>query len=99
MKKKLFPALGLLAVSALASCGGGNGSVDVFIYQYSDTYINSVRTALDTDLKAASINATFYDGQGVQATQTQQIETALASGSKLLIANLVEQTASGASIA
>jgi methyl-galactoside transport system substrate-binding protein len=72
---------------------------DVFIYQYSDTYIGSVRTALNTDLTAKGITGTFKDAAGVQATQTQQIETAIAAGSKMLIANLVEQTATGVSVA
>jgi methyl-galactoside transport system substrate-binding protein len=105
--KKLIPAVALVFGALLASCTTpaaqsgsttGTKSADVFIYQYSDTYIGTVRTALDTDLKAKSIAATFYDGGGVSATQIQQIETAIAAKSKLLIPNLVEQTATGLSV-
>jgi methyl-galactoside transport system substrate-binding protein len=102
MNKKLIPVLALGMVSILAACNKGGTSAntaDVFIYQYSDTYIGTVRTALDTDLKAKSITATFYDGAGVSATQVQQIESAIAKKSKLLIPNLVEQTATGDSVA
>jgi methyl-galactoside transport system substrate-binding protein len=57
--------------------GTSANTADVFIYQFSDTYIGTVRTALETDLKAKSITATFYDGGGVSGTQVQQIENAI----------------------
>lgn len=103
MKKKLIPSILLLGMTGiLAACngtGGGGLKADVFIYQYSDTYIGSVRTALEKDLKTKGITGTFKDAAGVQATQTQQIETAISAKSQMLIANLVEQTASGDSVA
>ena len=102
MKKSLAVsgALMLLAGTALAACGEtATLKADIFIYQYSDTYIGTVRTALKTDLDTAKVASTFYDGAGNQATQTGQIEDAISAGSKLLIANLVEQTASGLSVA
>jgi methyl-galactoside transport system substrate-binding protein len=102
MKNRLVATSAILALGsiALAACGGSSGkAADVFIYQFSDTYIGTVRSALDTDLKAVSITPTFYDAAGAQATQTQQIETAISNGSKLLIVNAVEQKAAGLSIA
>jgi len=100
MNKKLIPAVALGLVSMLTACGSTTAkTADVFIYQFSDTYIGTVRTALETDLKASGITPTFYDGGGVSATQVQQIESAIAKKSKLLIPNLVEQTATGDSIA
>ena len=87
-------------IDMLTACGSTTAkTADVFIYQFSDTYIGTVRTALETDLKASGITPTFYDGGGVSATQVQQIESAIAKKSKLLIPNLVEQTATGDSIA
>lgn len=68
----------------------------VFYYAYSDTYISSVRTALDADLEAAGIAYTDYDGNSNQTTQNEQIDTALASGTNLLIVNLVTSGSSDA---
>jgi methyl-galactoside transport system substrate-binding protein len=100
MNKKLIPAVALGLVSLLTACGGSTAkAADVFIYKFSDTYITSVRTALEKDLKAKNITPTFQDGNGAQATQTEQIDNAISSGSKLIIPNLVDQTAAGETIA
>ncbi|OPZ36801.1 MAG: D-galactose-binding periplasmic protein precursor [Tenericutes bacterium ADurb.BinA155] len=102
MKKSLVATSAILALGsiALAACGGSSSkAADVFIYQFSDTYIGTVRSALKTDLEGVSITPNFYDAAGVQATQTQQIETAISDGSKLLVVNAVEQKAAGLSIA
>lgn len=64
-------------------------NVAVFYYTYGDTYISSVRTALDADLSAAGIAYQDYDSNNNQTTQNEQIDTALASGANLLIVNLV----------
>ncbi|MDD5937597.1 MAG: galactose ABC transporter substrate-binding protein [Clostridiales bacterium] len=61
----------------------------VFYYAYSDTYISSVRTALDAALDAAGIEYMDFDGNSTQTTQTEQIDTALSSGYNLLIINQV----------
>ena len=61
----------------------------VFYYNYSDTYISSVRTALDAKLEAAGIKYTDYDGNNNQTTQNEQIDTAISSGANLLIVNMV----------
>ena len=66
-------------------------SVDVFFYDYSDTYIGSVRSALESRLRMENdkFSYTFYDGASDQATQTEQIETAITRGSDLLVVNIV----------
>lgn len=64
-------------------------NVGVFYYNYGDTYIASVRTALDAALSAKGINYTDYDGNNTQGTQNDQINTALTNGANLLIVNLV----------
>ncbi len=66
-------------------------SVDVFFYDYSDTYIGSVRSALERELRMENdkFSYTFYDGASDQATQTEQIETAITRGSDLLVVNIV----------
>ncbi len=96
MKKvmKLFISLSMLVCMslALAACGGESSNeadVHVFYYQYSDTYISSVRTALDKELTDAGINFQDYDGNGNQTTQTEQIQTAITKGAKALLVNIV----------
>lgn len=66
-------------------------SVDVFFYDYSDTYIGSVRSSLESALKNEKdkFSFTFYDGASDQAAQTEQIETAITRGSDLLVVNIV----------
>lgn len=94
---KMKKALALLLVVAmmaigLAACGGGGTddlNVGVFYYNYGDTYIASVRTALDKALTDKGIKYQDYDAQGNQGTQNDAIQTALTNGTNLLIVNLV----------
>ena len=91
MKKGLFlgAALAAVGVFTLASCGGNGaagGSKDVFIYNYADTYIGSVRAKmaeLDPELK-------FFDGNNSSEAQNGQIDSAIAKGSGVLLINAVE---------
>lgn len=64
-------------------------NASVFYYTYSDTYIASVRTALDKALTDAGIAFQDYDGNSNQTTQNEQIDTAISQGSNLLIVNIV----------
>ena len=92
MKKLIafFIMLCLLS-SSLVSCGKkDDGEVSVFYYTYSDTYISSVRSAMDKMLKDAGLSFNNYDANSNQTTQTEQIDTAIAKGSKLLIVNVVD---------
>ncbi|MDO4294892.1 MAG: galactose ABC transporter substrate-binding protein [bacterium] len=66
------------------------GEVAVFYYTYGDTYISSVRSALDNALSAAGIQYQDYDSNNSQTTQTEQVTTAIAKGSTLLVVNLVD---------
>ncbi|MBE6760207.1 MAG: galactose ABC transporter substrate-binding protein [Ruminococcaceae bacterium] len=96
-----------LLSAAGCSCGGSAGgqntpggdqaansdrlSVDAFFYDYSDTYIGSVRSSMESLLKDEKdlFSYTFYDGASDQSTQTEQIETAVTRGSDLLVVNVV----------
>lgn len=101
MKKKLLAALLCVAMTATAiiGCSGGGNegegdagsdlNVGVFYYTYSDTYIASVRTALDAELEEAGIKFQNYDGENNQTKQNEQIDTAIQSGANLLIVNVV----------
>ncbi len=105
LKKILALGLALAMTFSLAACGSSSesssddtssestasdGSVAVFYYTYGDTYISSVRAALDTALDSAGVSYTDYDSNNSQTTQTEQVTTALASGATLLVVNLVD---------
>ena len=101
MKKLLSVLLAVLMIFALVGCNkpsdGGNepaGStaedVAVFWYTYSDVYLSSVRAAMNDAMNAAGLNYKDYDANGSQADQTNQIDTALAAGAKVLVVNQVD---------
>jgi len=97
MKKLLTVLLSLLMVLCLAGCGNNNEEtkteakdVAVFWYTYADVYLSSVRAAVEEQLKADGISFDAYDANGSQADQTNQIDTALASGIKTLVVNQVD---------
>ena len=68
--------------------------VDVFYYDFSDVYISTVRAAMDEQLKAMGIEPKNWDAAGSQPTQTDQVKTAIADNSDLLIVNIVETSTS-----
>ena len=92
MLKKIF-AFVSICVMALASFAGctsrKNADVHVFYYTYSDTYISSVRASLDKALADAGISYQDYDGNANQTTQTEQIQTAITKGAKVILVNIV----------
>ena len=99
VKKLLAAALAVALGFTLCACGGGTGStgggsskgeISVFYYTYSDTYISSVRSAMDKLLADKGIAFQNYDANGNQTTQTEQVTTALAKGTKLLVVNVVD---------
>jgi methyl-galactoside transport system substrate-binding protein len=64
-------------------------TVGVFYYSFSDVYIASVRTALDSQLDTLGVTYQNYDGNSNQTTQNEQIDTAISQGTDLLIVNIV----------
>ena len=84
------PASGGDAPSGGDSAPAANAlKVGVFWYTFADTYLSSVRTALDAALNAKGITFQNYDGNASQATQNEQIQTALTDGYNLLVVNAV----------
>ena len=63
--------------------------VGVFYYTFSDTYIASVRTALDAELTNLGVSFNNFDGNNNQTTQNEQIQTAVTDGYNLLVVNMV----------
>lgn len=105
MKKWTAIFLSLLIVAGLTGCtkkqeqqNGGTennntakiGDIAVFYYTYSDTYISSVRSEMDKELKDAGLKFQNYDANGNQTTQTEQVQTAIAKGSSVLAVNIVD---------
>lgn len=98
MKKFLALVLALVMALSLVACGkdggkdNGDGSalkISVFWYDESDVYLSSVRTALNAELDKLGVT---YDNQFAannQTTQLDQIRTAIAGGSNLLVVNQV----------
>ena len=94
MKIKIFSVtiviVLLLGVCCLGGCSrSGNADVHVFYYTYSDTYISTVRSALDAKLRDAGIKFQDHDSNNSQTTQTEQVQTAITKGAKLLVVNIV----------
>ncbi|NCC60300.1 MAG: galactose ABC transporter substrate-binding protein [Verrucomicrobiae bacterium] len=107
MKKILAFLLGFALLLPLAACGGttatttpagttaapaAGGKVHVFYYDYGDTYIASVRDAMDKALNDAGLEFQNYDAQNNQTTQSEQVATAVQSAS-LLVVNYVQTSA------
>ncbi|MFV0379305.1 MAG: galactose ABC transporter substrate-binding protein [Anaerorhabdus sp.] len=98
LKKLLKVLLTLVVAIGLVACSSSDGTskeaagpnVHVFYYDYGDTYISTVRTALDTQLEGANVEFTNYDASGKQQLQTEQVQTAISSGATLLVVNIVE---------
>ncbi len=82
----------LLSLASCSDCTGGikEGEVSVFYYTYSDTYVSTVRSAMNKHLKNAGLKYHNYDANSNQTTQTEQIDTAIAKGSRMLIVNIVD---------
>ncbi len=104
--KKTFALIlsAVLMLSVLAGCGSkaeapaktpaepaaSELNVGVFYYNFSDAYITTVRTNMDSQLDAAGITYQDYDGNTNQANQLDQINTAITNGANLLVVNIVE---------
>lgn len=97
MKKIIALALVLVMALSLVACGGGgSGSssggtkVSVFWYDESDVYLSSVRDALNKELDG--LDGIEYDNQFAandQSKQLDQIKTAIAGGTNIVVVNQV----------
>ena len=95
MKKLVSLLLALVMALGLFTAAVAEGNAQVFWYTFSDVYLSSVRTSLDAALTAKGITFVDQDANATQATQTDQINTAIASGTNLLVVNICETGADG----
>ena len=90
MKKILAIALVAVMLLGMVACGGSDElKVSVFWYDEADPYLSTVRSELNAELDKAGIK---YDNQFAgkdQAKQLEQIKTAIAGGTTLLVVNVV----------
>ena len=90
IKALLLSAVLLSQSALLSSCmGRGESDVHVFYYNYSDTYVTSVRAALDEEWMGHQLTYQNYDGNNNQTTQTEQVKTAITKGAGVILVNLV----------
>lgn len=97
IKRITAPLLIAAIAFALGGCAAGEtqygsagGEISVFYYTFGDAYISSVRSAMNNVFGEAGYSFNDYDANGNQTTQTEQVQTALAKGSKMLIVNVVD---------
>ena len=83
-------AEGSAAAPAEGDAAAAGGEVSIFYYTFGDTYLSSVRAAMQSALDAAGVKYTEYDSNNSQTTQTEQIDTAIAKGATMLVVNLVD---------
>ena len=79
-----------------AAPAGIDGEIAIFWYTFGDTYLSSVRAAMNEALDAAGLEYHDYDANGSQTTQTEQIQTAITKGAAVLVVNIVDASSDDA---
>ena len=82
--------------AAAAEAAGIDGEVAIFWYTFGDTYLSSVRAAMNAAWDAAGIKYQDYDANNSQTTQTEQIQTAITKGAAVLVVNIVDASSDDA---
>lgn len=84
------------SIEAEGDAGGNGGAssgetLGVSFYQYADTYISSVRQALESVARSdGAIELELNDAQGDQATQNDQLDVLIQQGVGALAVNIVD---------
>ena len=106
MKKFLTVAIVIaMLAGVLTGCGtktasGDDLQIGVLIYKYDDTYISTVRQALEAEGKAAEgVTLLMNDSQNDQSKQNDQIDILIEKKVDALIVNIVDIGAAEAVIA
>ena len=96
MKKFLAIVLALAMVMSLGAAAFAAEEPDVsglkvgvFWYAFSDAFLSTVRASLNEQLEEAGIDYDDFDANNTQATQLEQVQTAVTNGYNVLVVNLV----------
>ena len=84
------------AAAPEAAPAGIDGEIAIFWYTFGDTYLSSVRAAMNEALNASGAKYHDYDANGSQTTQTEQIQTAITKGASALVVNIVDASSDDA---
>ncbi|HHU02529.1 MAG TPA: substrate-binding domain-containing protein [Christensenellaceae bacterium] len=95
MKKSLALIMALVMALSLIGTVSAEGEVYVFWYTFADVYLTSVREALNEAFEAKDIKFIDNDANATQATQSDQINTAISAGPAGLVVNQAESGAAG----
>lgn len=99
--KKLVSVLLAIVVMSVVAVGCGNKDADsgsgdakkvgVLIYKFDDTYVSSVRQALEAlDKDDANIELVMQDGQDNQGMQNDQLDNLISQKVSALLVNIVD---------
>lgn len=95
MKKFIAVVMALVLCLCVTGALAAEGEAMVSWYTFGDVYLSSVRTALDEALAAKGFSVTDKDSNGIQQTQTDDVNTAVATGASVIIINMVDSGAIG----
>ena len=91
----LFMCMLLAAMFVSTAAMAASPRIGILIYKYDDTYISTVRNALNKALDGKA-QISMQDGKGDQATQNDQLDVMIERGMDGIIVNMVDaQAASG----
>ena len=90
------PAAEAAPAATEAAPAGIDGEIAVFWYTFGDTYLSSVRAAMNEAFAAAGVKYLDYDANNNQTTQTEQIQTAITKGASCLVVNIVDASSDDA---
>lgn len=89
----------LLSSLSISSCEKTNFDISLYIYNSSDTFINSLQKELEKSMTEKKYSFKTYDAELSQIHQTEEINNTIEkNSSKLLLVNLVDRLSSSAII-
>lgn len=94
MKKAISLALGVAMMFSVCSVASADSAL-VSWYTFGDVYLTAVREALDSAFEAKGISVNDRDSNGNQTQQTEDINTAVLTGTNAIVVNLVDSGAIG----